>query len=230
MNSQGSVLIVDDEPGIRLALRHSLTALGYQAEEAGTGERAIDLARHRRFDTVLLDVNMPGGGIETCRVIRRECPRSGILMLTVREDAANKVEALDAGADDYITKPFVMGEVAARIRAVRRGRRTPTRAVDPLIVGDITLDPERRLVTKRGVGLHLTPKEFELLEYFMRNAGRPVAHQIVLQEIWGPDYGGELEYLRTFVRQLRKKIEDNPSSPEYLTTDANVGYRFQAAA
>src|SRR5215472_3525156 len=128
MNSQGSILIVDDEPGIRLALRHSLIALGYHAEEAGTGERAIDLARHRRFDTVLLDVNMPGGSIETCRVLRRECPRSGILMLTVREDVANRVEALDAGADDYITKPFVMGEVAARIRAVGRGRRTPARA------------------------------------------------------------------------------------------------------
>jgi two-component system KDP operon response regulator KdpE len=230
MNSSGSILIVDDEPGNRLALRHSLIAMGYHVSEASSAERAIYLARERRFDTVLLDVNMPGGGIETCRAIRRECPRLGILMLTVLEDVTYRVEALEAGADDYITKPFVIGEVAARIRAIRRGRRTPERSVDPLIVGDVVLDPDRHLVTKRGATLHLTPKEFELLEYFMRNAGRPVAHRTVLRAIWGPDYGEELEYLRTFVRQLRKKIEDNPASPAYLTTDANIGYRFQAAA
>jgi two-component system KDP operon response regulator KdpE len=150
-------------------------------------------------------------------------------MLSVREGEDDKVEALEAGADDYVTKPFRMRELTARLRAVRRGHtavdQSPTWEIT---IGDIALDPERRTVTKAGKPLHLTPKEFDVLEYLMRHAGAPVRHNTLLSAIWGAEYGNEVEYLRTFVRQLRKKIEDDPARPYYLTTDAFIGYRFVA--
>jgi two-component system KDP operon response regulator KdpE len=226
----GTVLVVDDDAGIRRALRGTLATLGFTADEASNGEQGIDLARRHRYDAILLDINMPGkGGIETCRELRRSSPELGILMLTVRDGEEDKVEALEAGADDYVTKPFAMRELTARLRAVRRGHtavdRPPTYQIS---IGDISLDPERRAVTKAGRPLHLTPKEFDVLEYLMRHAGIPVRHSTLLAAIWGSEYGNEVEYLRTFVRQLRKKIEDDPGNPYYLTTDAFVGYRFAA--
>jgi two-component system KDP operon response regulator KdpE len=230
MIRNGTVLVVDDEPGIRRALRGALSNLGFIADEAGTGEQGIDLAKRHRYDAILIDINMPGiGGIETCRELRKSSPDLGILMLTVRDGEDDKVEALDAGADDYVTKPFAMRELTARLRAVQRGHM----AVDvapafQTIIGEIALDPERRIVTKSGQPLHLTPKEFDVLEYLMRHAGMPVRHAALLHAVWGQDYGGEVEYLRTFVRQLRKKIEDDPAHPRYLTTDAFIGYRFAA--
>jgi two-component system, OmpR family, KDP operon response regulator KdpE len=175
---------------------------------------------------------MPGlGGIEACRRIRLRDSRLQILMLTVRDREADKIEALDAGADDYITKPFSIPELAARLRsAVRRSNapRTETSAI--IAIGDIELDPERRVVRKRGSVLRLTPKEFDLLHYLMRHPGLPVAHLRLLRAVWGGEYGEELEYLRTFVHQLRKKLEDDSSSPEYLLTEPHFGYRFREAS
>jgi len=179
---------------------------------------------------VLLDMNMPGmGGMTACREIRRLSPGLPILMVTIRDSQDDKVEALEAGADDYVTKPFHMRELTARVRAaIRRSHNNPDAPDETLKVGGIALDPGRRLVSKDGMAVHLTPKEFDLLHYLMLNAGKPIAHSRLLTAVWGPDYGGELEYLRTFVRQLRKKLEDDPSQPCYLMTEMWFGYRFQA--
>ena len=229
--SHGKVLIVDDESAIRRALRNTLHGMGFDVEDASSGEAALDLVREAEYDVVLMDINMPGiGGIRACREIRRSLPRLGILMLTVRDREEDKITALDAGADDYITKPFNIRELAARIRAaVRRSRASK---VDPdavVHIGNIELDPLRRLVRKAGESVHLTPKEFDLLRYLMAHAGLPITHLRLLHAVWGPEYGGELEYLRIFVRQLRKKLEDDPAEPAYLLTDSHIGYRFAEA-
>jgi len=205
--------------------------MGFVVDDASTGEAAIEHLSQTRYDVVLLDINMPGmGGIDACREIRRSSPRVGILMLTVRGSEEDKIAALDAGADDYITKPFHMRELAARIRAaVRRAGASPVEPDAVIGIGDIELDPARRLVRKAGDPVHLTPKEFDLLRYLMAHAGLPMMHARLLHAVWGPEYGGELEYLRTFVRQLRKKIEDDPAEPAYLLTDSHLGYRFAEA-
>jgi two-component system, OmpR family, KDP operon response regulator KdpE len=229
--SQGRVLIVDDEVSIRRAVHNTLQGMGFQVDEASSGEAALRLALEAQYDVVLLDINMPGmGGLKACREMRRSLPRLAILMLTVRDSEEDKVAALDAGADDYITKPFNVRELAARIRAAVR--RSSVGQVDPdaeIHIGNIELDPARRLVRKSGEPIHLTPKEFDLLHYLMAHAGLPIMHVRLLRAIWGPEYGGELEYLRTFVRQLRKKLEDDPAEPAYLLTDSHVGYRFADA-
>jgi two-component system KDP operon response regulator KdpE len=225
---QGTVLVVDDDISTRRALRMTLTGLGFTIVEAARGEEALSLVRVSWFDVVLLDVNMPGmGGLETCRSIRRSIARLPILMLTVMDSEDDKVLALDAGADDYITKPFQLRELTARLRsAVRRRNAQESNRDAPIRFGDLELDPVKYRVTKRGHSIHLTPKEFEMLHYLMMHAGEPIPHARLLKSIWGPEYGNELEYLRTFVRQLRKKIEDDPRNPQYLLTDAYVGYRF----
>ena len=230
-HSQGKVLIVDDEPAIRRALHTTLQGVGFAVNEAPSGETALQLVQEAEYDVVLLDINMPGiGGVRTCREIRRRLPRLGILMLTVRDSEEDKVTALEAGADDYITKPFNVRELTARIRAaVRRSRTTGSDPDAAIRIGNIELDPLRRVVRKRGEAIHLTPKEFDLLHYLMAHAGVPITHSRLLQAIWGPEYGGELEYLRTFVRQLRKKLEDHPAEPAYLLTDSHIGYRFTEA-
>jgi two-component system KDP operon response regulator KdpE len=222
------ILIVDDEASIRRALRTTLRELGFEVVEAARGEEAVSLVRTVQFSAVLLDINMPGmGGVETCRRIRQFAPRIAILMLTVRDTEDDKVEALEAGADDYVTKPFALRELTARIRAaVRRGLAPANAAAAPIRIGEIELDPERRSVQKSGKIIHFTPKEFDLLHYLMSHPGFPITHARLLSSVWGPEYGNELEYLRTFVRQLRKKLEDDPGSPRYLLTDAYVGYRF----
>jgi len=226
---QGKVLIVDDEPSIRRALRTTFGTLGFDIAEAVTGEQAIPLLRNANFDAVLLDVNMPGmGGIQACREIRRQFPRLAVLMLTVRDNEDDKVEALEAGADDYVTKPFPIRELVARVRSAVRRSHTPPRNGDAAItIGQITLDPMRRLVQKSGATVHLTPKEFDLLHYLMKHAGLPMMHARLLSAVWGPEYGSELEYLRTFIRQLRKKLEDDAAHPKYLLTDSHIGYRFR---
>ena len=231
MTSHGKVLIVDDESSIRRALRGALQTMGFDVGDASTGEAALQLVREAPYDVVLLDINMPGiGGIQTCRAIRQSLPRLAILMLTVRDGEEDKVTALDAGADDYITKPFNIRELAARVRAAVRRSSTGSSDPDTIIqIGDIELDPARRLVRKAGARVHLTPKEFDLLHFLMAHAGLPVTHVRLLHAVWGPEYGGELEYLRTFVRQLRKKLEGDPAEPEYLLTDSHVGYRFAEA-
>jgi two-component system KDP operon response regulator KdpE len=229
--SHGKILIVDDESSIRRALHNTLHGMGFTVDEAANGEAALQLVREEKYDVVLLDINMPGiGGIRACREMRRSLPRLGILMLTVRDSEEDKVLALDAGADDYITKPFNIRELAARIRAAVR--RSSASQVDPdavIRIGIIELDPARRLVRKAGEPVHLTPKEFDMLRYLMAHAGLPITHARLLHAVWGPEYGGELEYLRTFVRQLRKKLEDDPAEPAYLLTDSHIGYRFAEA-
>jgi two-component system, OmpR family, KDP operon response regulator KdpE len=230
---QGKLLIVDDDPSIRRVLVAALTAMGFEVAEERTGERAIELLRKSTFDAVLLDLNMPGlGGLETCRELRKQHPKIGILMLTVRDSPEDKVQLLDAGADDYITKPFILPELAARIRSTLRrvGRTEDAHDKDIIQIDDLKLDIEKRLLRKGGQLVRLTPKEFDLLHYLMSHAGIPIPHARLLQSVWGPEYGGEVEYLRTFVRQLRKKIGDDASEPVYIKTDPYVGYRFRDPA
>jgi two-component system KDP operon response regulator KdpE len=229
--SQGRVLVVDDERSIRTALRNTLQRMEFTVEEAANGEAALDMLRRAEelpYDVVLLDINMPGmGGIEACRQMRSRLKHVAILMVTVRDVEDDKVQALDAGADDYVTKPFNIRELAARIRAgVRRSRAGEAEQLSVIHVGALELDRSRRTLKKDGVALHLTPKEFDLLQYLMSHAGLPITHIRLLRAVWGPEYGGELEYLRTFIHQLRKKIEDDPSTPRYLLTDSHLGYRF----
>jgi two-component system, OmpR family, KDP operon response regulator KdpE len=228
-HSSGKILIVDDDASVRRALHTTLRTLGFGTSEASGGEEAMLLARTAPYDVVLLDINMPGlDGLETCRQLRRLLPRIAILMLTVRDGEDDKVQALDAGADDYVTKPFHIRELTARVRAaVRRSQALEDTTNAIIRIGEIELDPARREVYKSGNFIRLTPKEFDLLHYLMAHAGLPITHGRLLNAVWGLEYGDEVEYLRTFVRQLRKKIEDDPANPRYLLTDIQIGYRFR---
>jgi two-component system KDP operon response regulator KdpE len=223
-----SVLVVDDEASLRRALRTSLTASGFAVEEARTGEEALGTVQQHPFDLVLLDVNMPGiNGIDACRRIRGISPHAGIVMITVRDLEDDKVRALEAGADDYVTKPFKLRELTARLRAVlRRTRRQEAPDLEVLQTGNLKIDFRRRLLWRDEEEIHLSPKEFDLLAFMMKNSGAPLTHLKLLRSIWGPEYGGELEYLRSYVRMLRKKIEGDPANPEYILTEPWVGYRF----
>ncbi len=228
--SGGRILVVDDEPQIRRVMRTALVADGYQATDARTGEDAIEKLRTERFDLILLDSNMPGmGGLAACREIRRTS-EAAIIMLTVRNDEQHKIAALDAGADDYVTKPFSTPELMARIRAALR--RMPLSA-EPgshtVTLEGVVIDMAARRVRSPLREVRLTPKEFDLLQYFIANPNVPIPHGRLLQAVWGPDYGGEVEYLRVFINQLRKKIEPDPAHPRYLLTEPWVGYRFQLA-
>ena len=222
------VLLVDDEPAIRRALRAPLSEMGFVTTEASRGEEAIQLAQSQTFDVVLLDMNMPGmGGMKTLAKLRSINPRLPILMVTVVDGEEEKIEALESGADDYVTKPFSVREVIARMRSAIRRSQAPERNEDaPISIGEIQVQPTRRLVTKSGQPIHLTRKEYDILLYLMTHAGRAVTYGKLLTSVWGPDYRQEVDYLRTFIRQLRKKIETDPSDPRYLLTDAYVGYRF----
>lgn len=226
MNS-ASILIVDDEPQIRRVLRSTLTTQGYVISEVKTGEEAVESVRKQRPDLILLDVNMPGiGGIAAAREIR-EMSDAPIIMLTVRNAERDKVLALDAGADDYVTKPFGIEELLARIRAALR-RHAPGDAVPTFMTKDLTIDFESRLLTVRGKHVHLTPKEFDVLKHLVASIGKPLSHRRLLQAVWGPEYGEETENLRVVINQLRKKIETDPAHPKYILTEPWVGYRFQA--
>jgi len=221
-----TILVVDDEPQIRRVLRSTLTGLGYVIMDAKTGEEALESVRKNKPDLVLLDVNMPGmGGIEACREIRRSS-EAPIIMLTVRNAERDKVLALDAGADDYVVKPFGIEELLARIRAALR-RYAPGDALPPFVSKELTLDFERRQLIVRGKEVHLTPKEFDVLKHLIANQGKPLTHRRILQSVWGPDYGEETENLRVVINQLRKKIETDSAHPKYIRTEPWVGYRFQ---
>ena len=225
---QNSVLIVDDEASLRKTLRTSLTASGFAVAEARNGEEAVATIQAHPFDLVLLDINMPGiGGIEACRRIRSTSPHAGIVMITVRDFDDDKVRGLEAGADDYVTKPFKLRELTARLRAVLR-RTSLQAAAEPVVleIGNLEIDFERRLFWRDGEEVHLSPREFDLLAFMMKNCGFPLTHVKLLRSIWGPEYGGELEYLRSYVRMLRKKIEDDPENPSYILTEPWIGYRF----
>jgi two-component system, OmpR family, KDP operon response regulator KdpE len=221
------IMIVDDDPQIRRVLRTALIAQGYEVIDARSGDEALEKIRDEKVDLVILDMNMPGmGGLETCRTIRSTSDIS-IIMLTVRDTESDKIEALDAGADDYITKPFSSPELLARIRAALR--RSPQVSSESQILRfeDLEINFNLRRVAVGTRESRLTPKEFDLLQYFVAHPNVPIPHTKLLQSVWGPDYGGEVEYLRVFINQLRKKIEKNPSDPKYLVTEPWVGYRFR---
>ncbi len=226
--SAGRILVIDDDPQIRRAMRATLTARDYQVTDAKTGEEGLEKLRAGTFDLVLLDMNMPGmGGIETCRLIRAGS-EVAIIMLTVSNNERDKVDALDAGADDYITKPFSIPELLARIRAsLRRLPQPPGQAdLGPLAAQGVEVDLPSRQVTVHGRVSRLTAKEFDLLSYLLARPNKTISHRELLQAVWGPDYGDELEYLRVFINRLRKKIEPDSSKPQFLLTDAWAGYRF----
>jgi two-component system KDP operon response regulator KdpE len=224
----GNVLVVDDEAFLRKTLRSSLTASGFTVEEARSGEEAVSAVQQRAFDVALLDMNMPGmGGLEACRRIRAAKPSAGIVMVTVRDAEDDKVNALEAGADDYITKPFQLRELIARLRAVLRRTRSLGAVEDAVLrAGALEVNLQQRSVHRAGKSIRLSPKEFDLLALMMKNKDLPLTHLKLLRTIWGPEYGNELEYLRTYVRMLRKKIEDDPAKPEYIVTEPWIGYRF----
>jgi two-component system, OmpR family, KDP operon response regulator KdpE len=225
---QNSVLIVDDEASLRKTLRTSLTASGFAVEEARNGEEALATIQGHPFDLVLLDVNMPGiGGIVACRRIREASPHAGIVMITVRDFDDDKVRGLEAGADDYVTKPFKFRELRARLQAVLRRTRLQVETEPRVLeIGNLKIDFERRLLWRDKEEIHLSPREFDLLAFMMKNSGFPLTHVKLLRSIWGPEYGGELEYLRSYVRMLRKKIESDPENPTYILTEPWIGYRF----
>jgi two-component system, OmpR family, KDP operon response regulator KdpE len=222
------VLLVDDEPSIRRALRPVLLELGFEVVEASRGEEAIHLLRAGKYDVMLLDLSMPGiGGMATLSRARILLPRLPVIIVSVRDDEEEKIAALDLGASDYVTKPFSTPELIARIRSViRRAQAAVSRADGPRIIGEIQVIPSNRKVTKAGQPVHLTRKEFDIVYYLIKGAGRVVTHREILTAVWGEEYREANDCLRTFVRQIRKKIEDDPSNPRYLLTHAYVGYTF----
>ncbi len=225
---EGKLLIVDVDPSVRRSLHTTLYGLGFEVAEARSGEEAIALCHVVRYEAVLLDINLPGKrGIDTCRELRRMLPCAAIILLSVHDDYERKIEALEAGGDDYVTKPFHIRELTARIRSELRCIRTSAAQADEAIsIGEVEIHPERRSVLKGGEPVHLTPKEFDLLHYLMSHPGLPIARSRLLHVVWGSAYADQLEYLRSFVRQLRKKLEDDAANPKYLLTDSHVGYRF----
>jgi two-component system KDP operon response regulator KdpE len=226
MNS-GRILVVDDEPQLRRVMRTALTSNGYEVLDARSGEEALHIVRAESPDLILLDMNMPGmGGLAACAAIRA-ISDAGIIILSVRGSEQDKIAALDAGADDYMTKPYSLDELFARIRANLRRLPVLSESTPPIVVSDeLTIDLSGRVAIVRGKPVRLTPKEFDLLQFLVSHPNKPVAHRKLLQTVWGPDYGDEVEYLRVFVSQLRKKIEPAPAKPRYIVTEPWVGYRF----
>ena len=226
--SGARILVVDDDLQIRRVMHKMLTAQGYTVNDARSGEEALDRLRRDRHDLVLLDIAMPGmGGLEACRAIRAGWDVA-IVILSVRNLEKDKISALDAGADDYVTKPFSMQELLARIRAgLRRSPLAPEAGVQVLQLGDLEINFAARRVISGEHEVRLTRKEFDLLQYLASNPNTPIPHRKLLQTVWGPDYGNEVVYLRVFINQLRKKIEPEPGKPRYLLTEPCVGYQFR---
>lgn len=221
------VLVVDDDPQILRAVRTSLQARGYEVTTAGNGETALEVLTADTVDLVVLDLGLPGiDGHEVIGRVRAwsEVP---IIVLSVRESQQDKVAALDAGADDYVTKPFAIGELLARMGAVSRRSATETRS-SALNFEGLEIDLARQLVKKEGQPLRLTPTEYRLLEVMATNPGKLLMHRWLLQKVWGPGYGEESHYLRVFIRQLRKKLDDDPAAPRYILTEPGLGYRWTA--
>jgi len=226
--STGRILVVDDDPQIRRVMRVTLIAQGFEVRDARSAEQAYELLEKEKFDLILLDINLPGAkGLEVCRSVRSTSD-AAVIMLTVRDTEEDKIEALDAGADDFVTKPYSTPELLARIRAALRRVPLSAEAGPHLIrLDDVDIDLVQRRITVHGNTVRLTPKEFDLLHYLVTHPNIPLTHLRLLQAVWGHDYGNEVEYLRTFINQLRKKIEKNPAKPKYILTEPWVGYRFQ---
>jgi two-component system KDP operon response regulator KdpE len=228
MESKQRILVVDDEPQLTRVLRRSLMAKGYDVRIAGDGEFAMQTFRDWPAELVITDLAMPNvNGLELCRQLRA-VSQVPIIVLSVRGEEATKVEALDAGADDYITKPFGMDELLARIRANLRRKPVTDSQGQLLEVGEFLIDLEAHTASQRGKPLRLTPKEFDLLVHLVRNSGKVLTHRALLGAVWGGDYTEQTEYLRVLVGQLRKKIELDPSKPQYILTEPWIGYRFNA--
>lgn len=221
------VLVIDDEPHILRALRINLTVRGYEVTTAATGAGALRAAAEHRPDVVILDLGLPDiSGIEVLAGLRGWLTVP-VIVLSARTDSSDKVEALDAGADDYVTKPFGMDEFLARLRAAVR-RNTATEIDQPVIeTASFTVDLAAKKVTKNGAEVHLTPTEWGMLEVLVRNRGKLVGREELLKEVWGPAYATETHYLRVYLAQLRRKLEDDPSHPQHLLTEAGMGYRFE---
>jgi two-component system, OmpR family, KDP operon response regulator KdpE len=228
--SAGRILVVDDDPQIRRVMRVTLTAEGYEVSEARSGEEALERLHCENYDLVLLDMVMPDmGGITVCRTLRhgRHGVELAIIMLTVRNTEKDKVDALDAGADDYVTKPFNFPELLARIRAaLRRIPADPSLELKRIKLENVEIDFSSRHVTGPGRDVRLTPKEFDLLSYLIAHPNQTLTHRELLRAVWGTGYGNEVEYLRVFVNRLRWKIEPDHAKARFLVTDAWVGYRF----
>ncbi|MCI0442772.1 response regulator transcription factor [bacterium] len=221
------ILVVDDEPQITRVLRRSLSSKGYEVQVAEDGEEALDVFRKWNPDIVITDLFMPRmGGLELTRRIRKTS-QVPILILSVKGEERAKVEALDTGADDYLTKPFGMDELFARIRvALRRSSLPANNETSTIELGDFTIDQNAHIVKIRGKEIHLTPKEYDLLLYFLQNPGRVLTHRTLLGAVWGGESVEQNEYLRVFIGQLRKKIEMDPAKPQYIVTEPWIGYRF----
>lgn len=227
METKPRILIVDDEPQIVRVLTTGLIANGYDTRYADNGFDALEIAASWSPDVIVTDLVMPGmTGLELCRQIRADS-ETPIVVLSVKGEERIKVEALDAGADDYVTKPFGIEELLARLRAVQRRSRTrPSETVNILSSGDLRIDLDLREVTVDEKTIHLTPKEYDLLVYFVSHPGKVLTQRTLLGAVWGGNFTGQSEYLRVFVGQLRKKIEKDPSEPRYIVTEPWVGYRF----
>jgi two-component system KDP operon response regulator KdpE len=224
--SAGRILVIDDEPQIRRIMRTTLITAGYEVDDAKTAEEGLLKVRAFRPDLVLLDINMPGmGGLAACRELRAD-PNVAIIMLTVHNTEGAKVEALDAGADDFVTKPFSTPELLARIRAALRRIPVAQSAPTRLRIGELTIDFAARTVARGTSSAHLTPKELDLLRHLTQHANEAVPHRELLQAVWGPDYGDQVDYLRAFIKSLRKKLEPDPEHPQYIMTEPWIGYRF----
>ena len=229
MNEKRKILVVDDESQITRVLRRSLDAHGYEVRTAADGLSAVDTFNDFRPDLIITDLQMPEmSGIELCREIRK-LSQVPIIVLSVKGDERTKVEALDAGADDYVTKPFGIEELLARVRAALRRMPEVSAETEPVLDdGDFSIDPASRRTLVRGEEVHLTPKEFDLLVFLFRNRGKVLTHRAILAAVWGGNSTEQPEYLRVFLGQLRKKIEANPSEPRYILTEPWIGYRFEA--
>ena len=228
MEEKQRILVVDDESQLTRVLRRSLTAQGYEVRIAGDGEFALQTFRDWPPALVITDLAMPNmSGLELCRQLR-QISTVPIIVLSVRGEESTKVEALDAGADDYVTKPFGMDELLARIRATLRRAPAADSSSKILEVGDFRIDLDAHSATQQGKELRLTPKEFDLMVHFLRHAGKVLTHRTLLGAVWGGDYTEQTEYLRVFIGQLRKKIEPEPSTPRYILTEPWIGYRFNS--
>jgi two-component system, OmpR family, KDP operon response regulator KdpE len=227
MTKRATILVVDDEPPIRRLLRTSLDAQGYDVVEAGTGADALLAVERERPDLVILDLGLPDlSGVEVLRALRQRSSLP-VIILSVRDDERGKVEALDLGADDYVTKPFGVEELVARIRTALR-HRFQAQGEKPLYVsGEIAVDLVRRTVKRAGADVHLSPKEYDLLAELVANAGKVLTHRHILIKVWGPAHTEDAQYLRVFIRNLRNKLESDPAQPRLILTEPGVGYRLR---